>query len=183
MEYIKENIEKMLIEHNRNESKLIEIELKIAEYTKRLEYAGTVYQDNDKEAIEGMQLKGQVISDIPKSATNNVSDPTYNTVVNYNKEKIHINKEDRNLLERKIERLEDEKDLLNKAIVRVENMMNPLSIEEKFVIKVYYMDKCKWDYVEKEYFREFEKYKSTKRLQAYRDNAIDTMLKIVNVGS
>ena len=60
--------------------------------------------------------------------------------------------------------------------------MLPLSKEERFVIETYYMDKSKWDYVEKSYFNEFEKYKSIKRLQTYRDNAIKIMLEIINVG-
>jgi ribosomal protein L11 methylase PrmA len=84
--------------------------------------------------------------------------------MNYNKEIIYINKEDRSFLERKIQLLEEEKDALDKVIVRVKNMINPLSKEEKFVIKVYYMDKSKWDYVEKEYFKEFEKYKTAKNI-------------------
>ena len=54
--------------------------------------------------------------------------------------------------------------------------------EERFVIETYYMNKAKWDYVEKAYFNEFEKYKSIKQLQTYRDNAIKSMLKIINIG-
>ena len=61
-------------------------------------------------------------------------------------------------------------------------MMNPLSREEKFVIETYYMDKSKWDYVEKAYFKEFEKYKCVKQLQTYRDKAINSMIKIINTG-
>ena len=44
------------------------------------------------------------------------------------------------------------------------------------------MRQSKWDYVEKMYFNEFEKYKSIKQLQTYRDNAIKRMLQIINVG-
>jgi len=61
-------------------------------------------------------------------------------------------------------------------------MMKPLTKEERFVIEIYYMDKSKWDYVEKTYFNEFEKYKSIKQLQTYRDNAMETMLEIINIG-
>lgn len=57
MEYIKEDIELMLISHKENEGKLFEIELNIDEKQKRLDYAGSVYEDTEKEVIENMQLK------------------------------------------------------------------------------------------------------------------------------
>lgn len=86
MKYIKEDLEVMLRNHLKNESKLKEIELKQEEYEERLNYAGMVHEDTDKEAIEGIQLQSQVLSDIPKSVTNKVSNTTLNTVINYHKE-------------------------------------------------------------------------------------------------
>ena len=61
-------------------------------------------------------------------------------------------------------------------------MLNRLTKEERFVIELYYLDSAKWDYVEKEYFSEFERHKSIKQLQTYRDNALQKMLNILNVG-
>ena len=61
-------------------------------------------------------------------------------------------------------------------------MLNRITKEERFVIELYYLDSAKWDYVEKEYFNEFEKHKSIKQLQTYRDNALQKMLNILNVG-
>lgn len=57
MKYIKEDIEIMLENHLKNQAKLTEIELKKEAYEKRLEYAGTVYEDTEKDVIENMQLK------------------------------------------------------------------------------------------------------------------------------
>ena len=91
MQYIKEDVETMLKNHLKNEAKLTEIKLKQEEYEERLQYAGTVYQDSKEDVIEGMQLSGQVISDIPRSNTNKISNTVYNTVVGYNKEINHIN--------------------------------------------------------------------------------------------
>lgn len=182
MEYIKEDIEKMLIEHKENEAKLTEVELKIEEYQEELDYAGTVYEDNEKDVIENMQIAGQAYDSI-HSNTNNISDKVYNTAVNYEKELKHINKKDVDFLKVKLAKLEIDKANLNKKVVRVKNMMNPLSQEERFVIETYYMDKSKWDYVEKKYFKEFEKYKCVKQLQTYRDNAMKSMLKIINTGT
>ena len=44
------------------------------------------------------------------------------------------------------------------------------------------MKKSKWDYVERAYFNKFEIHKSIKQLQNYRDNAIESMLDILNIG-
>lgn len=180
MEYIKEDLEIMLRNHLKNEAKLTEIKLKQEEYEERLQYAGTVYQESKDEAIEGMQLPAQVISDIPKSNTNKISDTTYNTVVGYNKETNYINKEDRVYLESKIEQCKKERGNLDKAIVRVNNMLQQLSNEEEFIIKSYYMKKSKWDYVANAYFEEFQKPKSINQLLNIRDNAITSMLDILN---
>lgn len=181
MAYIKEDVEKMLGEQKENEAKLMEVQLKIEEYQGELDYAGTVYEDTEKEVIENMQVAGQAYDNI-HSNTNNVSDKVYHTAMNYEKELKHINKKDVEFFKIKIAKLEIDKANLNKKVVRVKNMMNPLSQEERFVIETYYMNKAKWDYVEKAYFNEFEKYKSIKQLQTYRDNAMKRMLKIINIG-
>lgn len=61
-------------------------------------------------------------------------------------------------------------------------MLNALNTEQKFVISSFYFEKSKWDYIEKEYFEEFEKHKTIKQLQTYRDNALSNMLNIINTG-
>lgn len=181
MQYIKEDVETMLKEHLKNQAKLTEIQLKKEEYEKRLEYAGTVYEETENEIIENMQLAGQAYDSI-HSNTNKVSDKVLNTVMNYHKEERHINKEDRQFLQTKLEELTKLKDELDKKIVRVENMINQLSAEEKFVIKIYYMEKSKWDYVSQQYCMEFQKPKSINQLLNIRDTAIKSMLDVLNIG-
>ena len=180
MKYIKEDIEKMLREHLKNEAKKTEIQLKREEYEERLNYAGTVFQDTENEIIENMQLAGKGF-DTVYSNTNKVSDTTANTAMHYHKEEKHINKEDRQYLENKIAECEAEEKRLDKQIVRVKNLLNQLSKDEEFVVTIYYMKKSKWDYVEREYFNNFEIHKSVKQLQTYRDNAIESMLEIINI--
>lgn len=181
MQYIKEDVERMLKDHLKNQAKLTEIQLKKEEYEKRLEYAGTVYEETENEIIENMQLAGQAYDSI-HSNTNKVSDKVSNTVMNYQKELNHINKEDRQFLQTKLEELNKLKDELDKKIVRVENMINQLSAEEKFVIKIYYMEKSKWDYVSQQYCMEFQKPKSINQLLNIRDTAIKSMLDVLNIG-
>lgn len=181
MQYIKEDVETMLKDHLKNQAKLTEIQLKKEEYEERLEYAGTVYEETENEIIENMQLAGQAYDSI-HSNTNKVSDKVSNTVMNYQKELNHINKEDRQFLQTKLEELNKLKDELDKKIVRVENMINQLSAEEKFVIKIYYMEKSKWDYVSQQYCMEFQKPKSINQLLNIRDTAIKSMLDVLNIG-
>lgn len=181
MQYIKEDVETMLKDHLKNQAKLTEIQLKKEEYEKRLEYAGTVYEETENEIIENMQLAGQAYDSI-HSNTNKVSDKVLNTVMNYHREERHINKEDRQFLQTKLEELNKLKDELDKKIVRVENMINQLSAEEKFVIKIYYMEKSKWDYVSQQYCMEFQKPKSINQLLNIRDTAIKNMLDVLNIG-
>lgn len=182
LKYIKEDLEVMLRNHLKNEAKITEIELKEEEYEERLCYAGTVFKDTKESVIEGMQLQGQVLSDIPRSITNKTSDKTLNTVINYNREMNHINKEDREDLKRRIERLKKDKEILDKKVVRVKNLLNQLSGEEEFIVKEYYMRKSKWDYVANEYYEEFQKPKSINQLLNIRDNALKSMLDILNTG-
>lgn len=181
MKCIKEDIETMLRNHKENEAKLTEIKLKKEEYQEELDYAGTVYEDTENEIIENMQLAGQGYDSI-HSNTNKISDRVSSTAMNYQKERIHINKKDRQYLERKISEFEIEEKKLDKKVVRIKNLLNRLTKEENFVITSYYFERSKWDYVEKEYFNEFEKHKSIKQLQSYRDNALQSMLNIINVG-
>lgn len=181
MQYIKEDVETMLKDHLKNQAKLTEIQLKKEEYEERLEYAGTVYEETENEIIENMQLAGQAYDSI-HSNTNKVSDKVLNTAMNYHKEERHINKEDRQFLQTKLEELNKLKDELDKKIVRVENMINQLSAEEKFVIKIYYMEKSKWDYVSQQYCMEFQKPKSINQLLNIRDTAIKSMLDVLNIG-
>lgn len=179
--YIKEEVEVMLKEHKENEAKLTEIKLKEEEYQERYDYAGTVYEDSEEEVIENMQIAGQAYDNI-QSNTNKITDKVANTAINYQKEIVHINKEDREHLKRKLLEFEKEENALNKKVVRVKNLLNRLTKEERFVMELYYLDSAKWDYVEKEYFSEFERHKSIKQLQTYRDNALQKMLNILNVG-
>ena len=181
MEYIKEDLENMLRDHLKNEAKLTEIQLKKEEYKEQLEYAGTVYEDTEKEVIESMQLGGQSYDNI-HSTTNKTTDKVLNTAMNYHKEQTHINKCNKEYLERKIAECEKEEKVLDKKIVRVKNLLNQLTKEEKFIITSYYLEKSKWDYVSNQYFIEYQKPKSINQLLNIRDTAIESMLDILNIG-
>lgn len=177
--YIKEDLETMLRNHLKNEAKLTEIQLKKEEYQEQLYYAGTVYEDTEKEVIENMQLSGQGYDSIYNN-TNKITDKVSSTAIQYKKELNHINKADRQYLERKIKECEDEEKRLNKKIVRVKNLLNQLTREQKFIITSYYLEKSKWDYVSNQYFVEYQKPKSINQLLNIRDTAIDSMLEILN---
>lgn len=182
MEYIREDIEKLLIEHKENEGRLFEIELKIDSDGERLEYAGTIYEEKKEETIEGMQLGGQGYDNIP-AKTNKITDKTYNTALNYQKEQRHINKVDREHFEREIEKLKQEKKELDKKIARVENWLDKLKEEEAFVLKEFYINNKgkNWEKVADEYKKRYKKELTDRQLRTKRDNAINAILKIVNL--
>lgn len=182
MKYIKEDIEVMLIQHKENEGKILEIELKIEEYQQRLDYAGTVYEDTENEVIENMQLAGQPYDSI-HSNTNKISDKVANTAISYKKEQYYINKEDRAFLENEIDRLNLEKEIINKKIVRVKNWLDKINEKEAFVLREFYINNKgkNWNKVVDEYNREYKKDLTDRQLRTTRDKGIQNVLKIVNV--
>lgn len=179
--YIKEDIETMLRNHKKNEAKLTEIQLKKEEYKEQLYYAGTVFEDEEKEIIENMQMAGQSYDNI-HSNTNKISDNVSNTALNYKKELNHINKFDREHINSKIIECEAEENILNKKIVRVKNLLTILSEKQRFVINEFYInsEKGDWKRVSKEYEEKFPKYLSVKQLQNIRDVALKDMLEVLN---
>ena len=182
MEYIKEDIETMLIEHKENEGKKIEIELKLDEYHIKLDYAGTVYEDTEKEVIENMQIAGQAYDSIHTN-TNKISDKVSNTVMNYHKELNHINKEDREFLNREINRLTLEKQTIDKKIVRVKNWLDKINEKEAFVLTEFYINNKgkNWNKVINEYARQYNKELTERQLRTTKEKGIQNILKIVNV--
>ena len=179
--FIKEDIENMLRDFKSNEAKRTESELQIEEIEEALCYAGTGYEESKDETIESMQLSSQAISDVPKSKTNKVSDKVFNTLINYEKNRRYINKIDREELKNQLKKLNNLKYDLDKKIVRVKNMLNQLSAEQRIVVETYYMERSKWDYVEKVYYEEFEIHKNIRQLQRYKEEALESMLKVVNL--
>lgn len=182
MSYIKEDIENMLKKHKENEGKLFEIELKIDEYENRLNYAGTVYEDTQEEVIQNMQLAGQPYDSI-HSNTNKISDKTSNTAMNYKKELIHINKEDRVFLENEIRRLETEKEDLNKKIARVKNWLDKIDSREALILKEFYINNKgkNWDKAVVAYNKNTDKELQKRQLVTIRDKAIEKILNIINI--
>lgn len=182
MKYIKEDVESLLKQHKENEGKLFEIELKIDEYKKQLEYAGTVYEDTEKEVIENMQLGGQGYDEM-RSNTNKISDKVSSTAINYKKEQTYINKMDRDFLESEIDRLEIEKEELNKKVARVKTWLDKVDEEEEIILEELYINNKgkKWDRVVKTYNKKADKELTKRQLISKRDEAIEKILRIVNV--
>ncbi len=182
MEYIKEDVEKMLIEHKEDEGKKIEIELKLEEYEQRLDYSGTVYEDTEKEVIENMQVSGQAYDNI-HSNTNNISNKVHDTAMNYHKELNHINKEDRTFLQSEINRLEVEKEKIDKKIVRVKNWLDKLDSREATILEEYYINNKgkNWEKAIKYYNKKEDKSLQKRQLKTIRDNAIEKILKMANI--
>ena len=61
-------------------------------------------------------------------------------------------------------------------------MINQLTIEQRFVIETYYTERAKWDYVQDRYYEEFKIPKNARQLQRYKEEALESMLEVLNVG-
>jgi hypothetical protein len=181
LQYIKEDIEKILIEHKEKEGQLLEINLKIEEYQERLDYAGTVHCDTDEEVIQSMQLGGQAYDSIHNN-TNKISDTTANTAMKYNDEKMYINEEDRVHLQFEIIRLNEQKEELNKKIVRVKNWLDKIEEKQKCIIEEYYINNKgkNWERAVNEYNKQ-QKELTERQLRVIRNKGIESILKIVNI--
>ena len=182
MKYIKEDIVNLLKEYKSNEGKIFEIDLKLDNYRKDLELAGTVYEDTEDNTIESMQLSGQSY-DIIHSNTNKKSDKLFSTSINYKSEVNHINKKDRTYLENQIVKLEDEREELNKKVARVKNWLDKVEYEKQCILKEFYINNKgkNWNKAVKEYGQ----YENVKELQERQlrtkcNEAIEDILKIVN---
>lgn len=117
------------------------------------------------------------------SNTNKISDKVSSTAINYKKEQTHINKEDRDFLETEIDRLNIQKDELNKKIVRVKNWLDKLNERESFVLEEFYINNKgrNWGKVVKEYSKKYGKDLTDRQLRTTKEKAIQNVLKIVNV--
>lgn len=180
MTYSKEKLENLLREYSKNEAKLTEVKLKKEECEEELKYASEVFIESKEDTIEGMQLTSATISETPISRTNKISDKTINTVINYPKE-LYKNKNKRDLatLENKIKKYTVEEEKLNKIVVRVKNLLQPLNEKQKFIIKEFYIHKSNWNQVSSEFKENFNEL-SIKQLQNIRDKALEIMLEIIN---
>lgn len=183
MNYIKEDIEKLLIEHKSNEGKLFEIDIKLDDYRERLEYAGTVYQDTKDNIIESMQLTGQGYDSIHCN-TNKISDKVSSVANDYKTELNHINKEDIDHINYEMQKLENEKKILNKKKARINNWLDKIEYEKQCIIKEFYINNKgkNWNKAVKEYTNyEGVKELTERQLRTIRDKALEDILNIVNI--
>ena len=112
-----------------------------------------------------------------------ISDKTFNTATNYQKEVIHINKENRDFLETEIDKLEVKKKIANRKIARVKIWLQKVNEEERFVLNEYYIENSgkNWSKVLDMYQIQFNIEKTQRALRIIRDKALEKILNITNV--
>ena len=97
----------------------------------------------DKESIEGLAIPAVVISDMPKSITNNIHDPTFNAFLAYSNEADEIRRE---LID------------IGHDIDIVENALKSLRTKQLWLIKARYFDHLNWQEIRVEYCKQFPQY-------------------------
>lgn len=70
---------------------------------------------------------------------------------------------------------------LRDLVGKVNRMLKALNNEQKLVVKTYYMNEPKWNYVVNTYFQVYKETRTINQLKNIRDVAIDTMLKVINI--
>ena len=179
--YEKCDVEEMLKNYLLNKSQLQELENKIERNNVLLNYHRKMYKENEEETIEEMALKAPTISDTPRGNTNKINRPTENIALSYKSKLVYINKADKIRLMNENEINEKKAEPLRDLVGKVERMLNALNNEQKLVIKSYYMNEPKWNYVVNTYFKVYKETRTINQLKNIRDVALKIMLQVINV--
>lgn len=180
--YEKADIEVMLKKYLKSKSQLEELEDKIEKNKILIKFGGTKYEeDTEAETIEAMALKSPIISDIPKSKTNKISNQTQDIAFNYKKNNKYINKVDKIQLKNENIRYNEKAEPLRDLVGKVNRMLNSLNNEQKIIIQNYYFYETKWNYVQKSYMTIYNEPKTINQLKNIRDKALKIMLDVINV--
>lgn len=76
---------------------------------------------------------------------------------------------------------EEKAEPLRDLVDRVDRMLKALNNEQKLVVKTYYMNEPKWNYVVNTYFEVYKETRTVNQLKNIRDAAIEKMLKVINI--
>lgn len=178
----KEELEKMLFEHKTNISQLKTLELRIESnniLVDSINFEKEIVTDN--EIIEEMQLKGLNYERIVTSRTNKISNITQDTALGYEKRKTEEVKLDKIHVNSEIFTDEKKKSKIEYKVKTVKIMLEALLEGESFIIQRFYMVHKRWDKTRKDYEEEYNITLSERQAKRIRDEAIEKMLKIVNV--
>lgn len=179
--YEKSEIESMLREYLKSKSQLEELESKIAKNNVLLKFNGTKMQESKEAAIEGMILNSPVISDMPRGKTNKINNPTENIALNYKEKLTYTNKVDKIKLMNENYEYNQKAEPLRDFVEKVDRMLKALNNEQRLVVKTYYMNEPKWNYVTSTYFEVYKESRTINQLKNIRDTAIKIMLDVINV--
>lgn len=180
--YEKCDVEQMLKRYLKSKSQVEELEDKIAKNKILIKYAGKKYkEESEAEAISGMTLNSPTISDMPKSKTNKISNPTERIALTYKEKMTYINKADKIKLMNDNFVYNEKAEPLRDLVGKVERMLNALNNEQKLVVQTYYMYESKWNYVSKAYVDVYNEPRTINQLKNIRDKAIRVMLDVINV--
>ena len=128
-----------------------------------------------------MALKSPTISDMPRGNTNKINKPTENIALSYKNELIYTNEADKIALMNENAINEQKAEPLRDLVGKVDRMLNALNNEQKLVVKTYYMNEPKWNYVVNTYFEVYKETRTVNQLKNIRDVALRIMLQVINI--
>jgi predicted translin family RNA/ssDNA-binding protein len=176
MTITKEDVEKILRDYKKIDTTIGELQDSIDGSEDLLKRDPT--EQTKEETIEAMQLNSPAISDIPRSNTNKISRTVENTLLGYENE-MRIEEIDRYRLKDEIRTWKQQQDTLKRKRDRINNLLKVLNEPEDLVIRGYYIDIGKWDYVANKYFEKYQQTRTVNQLKNIRDTALDKILEVV----
>lgn len=101
--------------------------------------------------------------------------------MSYKDKLTYTNKADKIALINENTRNEEKAEPLRDLVGKVDRMLKALNNEQKLVIKTYYMNEPKWNYVVNTYFEVYKETRTVNQLKNIRDAALQIMLQVINV--
>ncbi len=101
--------------------------------------------------------------------------------MSYKDKLTYINKADKIALMNENAINEEKAEPLRDLVGKVDRMLRALNNEQKLIVKTYYMNEPKWNYVVNTYFEVYKETRTINQLKNIRDTAIEIMLKVVNI--
>lgn len=173
------NIEETLKSYLEKKSRIMVLEIRIKKANEELFFANQPFKENERDAIEGMQMSATTIKPDKSSPTNRVTSATENTAAHYREEKFYKNEFEIMTIKKDIKKWESEKIQLEKDIVEIDAALDSLTKEEQFIIQMFYFEKMIWRKIESTYELSFKFFKDEDTLKRIRKDALEKIKRIV----
>lgn len=133
--------------------------------------------ESPNDCIEGIALKTNTVSDMPKYNNNQFRSTTEKAALLYQDE-MEWTSEDRSALLQKIKDIKSRMYRLDMDVRQVDVMLNVLPKEQRFIIEQYYIEGYRWPEILEQFTLNFNIVYTLNTLYAWRDKALEKMFSV-----